>query len=225
MPVRVRSLPWTLESDQFVPILGVYAGEDWADGDQLPVRATISSTLSVTNSASAAPFPLLQGGKVARLGGYQRDKAGRWQPLTDSGPAPVTPLDVNFGGMILLTGVDLPTKAQAGTELPFTLHWQASAPVNFDYTAFAHLLDAQGNKVAQLDWQPHDRLGLLPTSSWLVGWPVTDMQRMLLPSNLPPGDYTLLVGFYNWQTGNRLPAQGDGVTDDNVVSLGPLWIK
>jgi hypothetical protein len=100
--------------------------------------------------------------------------------------------------MIRLLGVDLPMQAQAGTQLPFTFHWRASAPVDFDYTAFAHLLDAQGNKIAQLDWQPHDRMGLLPTSAWPLGWPVTDAQQLPLPPDLAAGDYTLLVGFYNW---------------------------
>ena len=109
--------------------------------------------------------------------------------------------------------------------MPFTLHWQASAPVDFDYTAFAHLLDAQGNKVAQLDWQPHDRMGVLPTSAWPRGWPVIDAQRLLLPADLPPGDYTLLVGLYNWQSGERLPAQGERVVDGNAVQLGPFRIE
>jgi hypothetical protein len=222
-------LPWTLEGDQLVTLLGVYAGKDWEEGEQLPirtaVRSAISGTLTVTDSAALAPFPLLQGGRLARLGGYQRNSGNQWQPISESGPAPTTPLTVDFGGMIHLAGVDLPTQAQAGVELPFTLHWQASAPVDFDYTAFAHLLDAQGNNVAQVDWQPHDRLGLLPTSSWLLGRPVIDTQRLALPPDLPPGSYTLLVGFYNWQTGDRLSAQGDGVTGDNAVTLGPVQIK
>jgi hypothetical protein len=140
-------------------------------------------------------------------------------------PTPATPLAVNFGGMIDLRGADLPAQAQAGIELPFTLYWQANAPVDFDYTAFAHLLDAQGNKVAQLDWQPHDGLGVLPTSAWPQGWPVVDTQRLPLPPDLPAGDYTLLVGFYNWQDGKRLPAEGEGVIGGDAVGLGPLRIE
>jgi hypothetical protein len=97
--------------------------------------------------------------------------------------------------------------------------------VDFDYTAFAHLIDAQGNKVAQLDWQPRDPLGLLPTTSWPQGWPVVDAQRLPLPPDLAAGDYTLLVGFYNWQNGKRLPAQGAGVIGGDAVGLGPLYIE
>jgi hypothetical protein len=215
VPVRIRTLPWTLESDRFVPIVGLYAGENWAEGEQLPITSTVDPPA----------FPLLQEGKVARLGGYQRGEGGEWELVDNTTPAPQTPLDVDFGGMIRLVGADLPTQAHAGAELPFTLHWRASAPVDFDYTAFAHLLDAQGNKVAQLDWQPHDALGTLPATSWPQGWPVTDKQLVPLPSDLAPGDYTLLVGLYNWQNGSRLPAQGQGVMGGDAVQIGPLRIE
>ena len=216
-PVRVTTLPWSLEADQFVPLLGLYAGENWAEGEQLPITHAAD--------ASTSPFPLLQGGKVVRLGGYERDAAGTWQPVANVATTPTTPLAVDFGGMIDLVGADLPTQAAAGSALSFTLHWQARAAVDFDYSAFAHLLDAEGNKVAQLDWQPHDRFGVLPTSAWPLGWPVVDAQQLSLPPDLPAGDYTLLVGFYNWQSGERLPAQGERVSGGDVVELGPLRIE
>ncbi len=214
VPVHIRTLPWRLEVDQFVPLVGLYTGENWAEGEPLAITPTDSSGPS---------FPLLQGGKVARLGGYLRDEAGEWQLIEPtSAPTPQIALDVEFGGMIDLLGADLPasvqmSNTQAGEELPFTLHWRASAPIDFDYTAFAHLLDAQGNKVAQLDWQPHDRMGLLPTSAWPQDWPVTDSQRLPLPPDLAPGEYTLLIGFYNWQSGERLPTRSaEGVAGDSV---------
>ena len=219
-PVRVTTLPWSLDADQFVPLLGVYTGRNWAEGEQLSI--TLADELS--DAAPTSPFPLLQGGKVVRLGGYQRAGAGIWHPVTNVSATPTTPLDVNFGGMIDLVGADLPAQAVTGLELPFTLHWQASAPVNFDYTAFAHLLDDQGNKVAQLDWQPHDSLGVLPTSAWPLGWPVMDAQQLPLPPDLPAGEYRLLVGFYNWQSGDRLPVQGTDVIGGDVVEFGPLQI-
>lgn len=216
-PVRVRTLPWSVAGENFVPWLGLYAGENWAEGSPLPVIAV--------DAAAGSPFPLLQGGNLVRFHGYERSAQGQWQPGALAAPAPATPLAVNFGGVIDLVGADLPVTAYAGVELPFTLHWQAVAPVDFDYTAFAHLLDAQGNKVAQLDWQPRDRLGVLPTSAWPLAWPVSDAQRLPLPPALPAGEYTLLVGWYNWQSGARLAAQGEGVVDGNAVRLGPLRVE
>jgi hypothetical protein len=54
---------------------------------------------------------------------------------------------------------------------------------------------------------------------------VADAQRLPLPADLPAGEYTLLVGFYNWQDGNRLPAEGDGVIGGDAAALGPLRIE
>jgi uncharacterized membrane protein len=215
-PVQMRTLPWTIEADRFVPLLAVYAGDDWGSAEKLPI--------AFTDGARDPNFPLLQGGQIVRLSGYERDGLGAWQQVSLDAPTSTMPLDVDFGGMIDLVGADLPAQAQAGGQLPFTLHWQASAAVRFDYSAFAHLIDAQGNKVAQLDYQPYDAMGPLPTSAWPIGWPVTDAQKITLPPDLPPGDYTLLVGLYNWQSGSRLPAQGEGVIGGDAVQLGPLRV-
>jgi hypothetical protein len=212
----MRTLPWTIEADRFVPLLAVYAGDDWGSAEKLPI--------AFTDGARDPNFPLLQGGQIVRLSGYERDGLGAWQQVSLDAPTSTMPLDVDFGGMIDLVGADLPAQAQAGGQLPFTLHWQASAAVRFDYSAFAHLIDAQGNKVAQLDYQPYDAMGPLPTSAWPIGWPVTDAQKITLPPDLPPGDYTLLVGLYNWQSGSRLPAQGEGVIGGDAVQLGPLRV-
>jgi hypothetical protein len=39
--------------------------------------------------------------------------------------------------------------------------------------------------------------------------------------DLPPGDYTPLLGVYNWQTGVRLPLN----TPDNLLPLDPVTIR
>lgn len=221
MGVQIATLPWSLDADAFVPLLGVYRGETWGEGEPLPVVTT------------QAQFPLLEGGNVVRLEGYTRDDQGIWLPISMSAPVanqlPTTPIRAYFGGMLELVGANLPAQAKAGEPLNFTLHWQASAPVDFDYSAFAHLLDAGGNKVAQADWQPRDAMGILPTSTWPLHWPVIDAQQLQLPADLPAGEYTLLVGFYNWQSGDRLPAEGlpvdRGVVVGDAVQLGPLRIE
>jgi uncharacterized membrane protein len=216
--VRVRTLPWSLDTEQFVPLLGIYAGASWAEGEQLAIRPA-------TSANTPLPYPLLQGGKLLRLGGYLWDATWGWQPIANDAPSPTMPLEVDFGSMIALVGADLPAQGQAGTVLPFTLHWRARSAINFDYTAFAHLLDSGGNKVAQLDWQPHDRMGLLPTGAWPLGWPVIDAQALPLPATLPAGDYTLIVGLYNWESGSRLPAQGAATVGGDSVQLGSVKIE
>jgi hypothetical protein len=90
---------------------------------------------------------------------------------------------------------------------------------------FAHLLDAAGNKVAQLDWQPYDVAGRLPTSAWVAGRPVVDSQVLALPDDLPSGEYRLIVGLYNWEDGRRLPAQGADAEPGDVVTVATVEIR
>lgn len=209
-PVQVTTLPWTLESDRFTLLLGVYAGETWAEGERLPVRSGL---------------PVLEDGRLLRLGGYQHSAAGEWLPVSEEASTPATPLDARFGEAIRLDGVTLPTTAQPATGLPFTLYWQATAPLDQEYTVFVHLLDAAENKVAQLDWQPQDATGPLPTTAWQPGRPVVDSQTLGLPSELAPGLYRLVMGLYDWRDGTRLPAHGSQALPGDVVELGTIEIK
>jgi hypothetical protein len=113
---------------------------------------------------------------------------------------------VQFWNLIHLTGVNLPVNSlKPGDSMPFTLYWQSSAPITVDLKTFAHLLDQNGNMVAQLDWTPQDQLGYLPTSAWQPNRPVTDAQCIPLPADLPAGQYRLVVGWYYPVTGERLP--------------------
>ncbi len=207
-PVSVQTLPWTLDDDQMVLGVGAYAGENWNAGERLPV------------TAHSGDLPVLDGGALLRLGGFVRDNAGGWAAVAadDAPAAQQTPLNIGFGDAIELVGASTPATAQAGAPLGFTLYWQATQPVTHDYNSFVHLLDANGDKVAQLDWTPGDAISQLPTSQWPTGVTLADTQQLPLPPDLPPGAYTLIGGLYDWQSGERL---GDAVelgvieVDDN----------
>jgi uncharacterized membrane protein len=212
--VLVQTLPWTLTVDRFVLVVGLYTGaEDWQSGQRLPVDRV------------EPPLPRLPGDLV-RLGGYQRTDEQQWvaRPLTPAAPA--QPLRATFGEQIVLEGVTITTTAlSAGATLPFTLFWRAQQPATFDYNLFAHLLDEADNKVAQLDWQPHDAISQLPATAWIVGQPVVDTQSLTLPPTLPPGNYRLIVGWYNWQDNKRLPATGPHSAAGDVVMVAHLAVK
>jgi len=136
--------------------------------------------------------------------------------------APSTPLAVEFWSLIQLKGVDLPAAPLLSNEpLQFSLHWQTSAPLTIDLTAFAHLLNEQGQTVAQLDWTPQDALGYLPTTAWQPQRTVIDHQSMPL-NNLPSGQYRLIIGWYYAVTGQRLPitsAQGGEEIEVGVIQV------
>ncbi|MFQ6016006.1 MAG: DUF2723 domain-containing protein [Anaerolineae bacterium] len=120
------------------------------------------------------------------------------------------PLLVNFADTIALRGYDL--VHEEGT-IRLTLHWQALARMEEDYTIFVHLVDERGQLLAQDDGQP--RAGGYPTSIWDEGEVVTDEHR-LSTVGLPEGSYQLRVGFYLLETLQRLPVldeEGNRVGD------------
>ncbi len=115
------------------------------------------------------------------------------------------PATANFDGQIELLGYD--TARQPG-KLAVTLHWRALQPPAKDYAVFVHLLDAQGQILAQHDGQPQN--GAYPTSVWDAGEVVADEHVLDLPADLPTGAYRLRVGWYLPGTGDRLPVVGGG---------------
>jgi hypothetical protein len=113
--------------------------------------------------------------------------------------------DALFGGSLLLKGHSIQPNGvvpQEDETLTLQLWWQALAPVDTDYTVFVHLLDTSGSIVAQGDGVPVD--GRYPTSAWEVGESIIDPHSLILPPNLPDGEYRLVVGLYNPQDGSRL---------------------
>ena len=89
-----------------------------------------------------------------------------------------------------------------GQTLDYTLHWKAIDSIDQDYTVFNHLLDAKGNIIAQQDSMPQQNQ--YPTSLWEPGEIVLDPHVISLPTELEPGAYTLRVGLYELETGQRL---------------------
>ncbi len=83
---------------------------------------------------------------------------------------------------------------QAGDPVCVELQWSTTAPIATDYTVFIHVLDENGNLVAQSDLQPGG--GYAPTSHWPIGQPIMDRQGVVLPPALSPGTYRIVIGLY-----------------------------
>jgi hypothetical protein len=128
-------------------------------------------------------------------------------------------LDHRLGSAIRLLGYHLITPESApGGEMRLLLYWQADATPQEDYTVFVHVLNDAGEITAQKDNMPGD--GELPTSQWDTGPQIDDLHVIPLPSDLPPGEYRIAIGLYNWQTGERLPvhpANGEQVPESAIV--------
>ena len=128
--------------------------------------------------------------------------------------APERPLNVELGDRILLLGYSL---RRSNTALEVVLQWKAVRYVDTDYTVFVHLLDPSGVIVAQHDGEPSE--GLASTSIWVPGQAIRDEHRLLLPSDMAPGTYTLVCGMYDQAKRERLT-----ITDGPVSQPGDSLI-
>ncbi|MDE3089379.1 MAG: hypothetical protein KGJ80_08330, partial [Chloroflexota bacterium] len=139
--------------------------------------------------------------------------AGQSQVQVEGAQAPT-----NFGDQIALVGYTRPRTIVAGSTLTVKLYWRALASITEDYTVFVHVLDANGNTVAQKDDQP--QRGAYPTSFWDVGETVADEYAVALPSDLAPGDYQIETGIYRASNGARLSIRNGG----DALGLGTIRV-
>src|SRR3972149_5001323 len=90
--------------------------------------------------------------------------------------------------------------------MSLTLSWRATRQPDDDYTVFIHLLGPSGEVVAQADSQP--QAGQYPTRYWDAGEQVSDGHQLMLPADLPSGEYRLQAGMYRLATGEGLQGRG-----------------
>ena len=135
--------------------------------------------------------------------------AGR--PRRYSPPDVVAPLGAQFGAVIELVGLTEPvimpaptTPPEAVPLLPISLVWHGLAPNSVSLVRSLQLLTADGRLIAQQDGIPCAEL--CPTNSWLTDEYLLDSVDLPLPTELDPGDYQLMVGWYDPATLTRIPA-------------------
>lgn len=141
-------------------------------------------------------------------------------PPEDPAPnGPAYEMNYQLGDHILLEQVRLSdTTIRTGQPFTVVLHWVSDGQITDDYVTFVHLLDSNGQLVAQQDNVP--LFGVRPTATWNEDEPLEDVYIMLIPDNLTPGSYTLSVGMYQSQTIERLPVYdeaGNPQPDSRII--------
>lgn len=124
-------------------------------------------------------------------------------------PMPVSSPLAEWDNGIALTAATLHEDASGVTVQTL---WQTRAPANRDVTLFVHLLDANGQLVAQQDQPPH-----LPASVWLAGEIITD--TIIVQMSKSAQWTTAVIGLYDAASGERakfVSGTADHV-DDRVV--------
>ena len=128
--------------------------------------------------------------------------------------------DLRFGEHIRLSGHDLHSPdPQPGDELAVTLYWKATATPPDNHSLFLHLVgDDETRPLARVDGDP--AVPARPTQTWDRPEETLISPRfsLPLPADLPPGDYRVMLGLHNFETGERLPLR-----DASDTLLGDAW--
>lgn len=129
-------------------------------------------------------------------------------------PETAVSFNQSFSDLVTLVGYKLEKQEIASFEtLPMTLFWQPDELIESSYKVFVQLLDDNGRIVTQQDQIPAS--GARPTTGWVPGEFVQDDYALVLPPDVTPGQYQLITGLYNAETGERLPltdGSGDAIT-------------
>lgn len=140
----------------------------------------------------------------------------RYWPYVETA-APQTPTSAVYGESISLLGYELTAEANP----TLTLYWQSVQPVAESYDVFIHIVDETGQIVAQADTAPVATLA--PTNRWQVGDIIRDEHTFTRPPDLPTGMYTIRVGFFLRETGQRLTAVGPQAEGDVITIASFSW--
>jgi hypothetical protein len=197
-----------------------FSPDQWRVGDRVVSRFELPIPVDVPEAIADLNFGLfdIDTGQRVPVFTPAREPAGGAVvvgPVRITGPqlnlpAPSHPTRIRFGSALTLDGYDV--NASTSGLVMVRLHWHADARVSSDYTAFVHLLDAQGRFLVGADSQPGN--GRYPTSTWQVDDSFVDDHTLAAPSGVKAAG--IEIGMYLLATGQRLPV----VDLDTRGSLG-----
>jgi hypothetical protein len=126
--------------------------------------------------------------------------------LTDWPDPPAQVREVDLGEVMRLESAGLADTTWArGDTQHLLLVWRPLQALTTDYKVFVHLADESGRPVAQ--WDGFPCFNTAYTSQWAAGETVRDHVLLSVPGDIPRGEYSLLAGFYEGATGERLGGQ------------------
>jgi hypothetical protein len=195
---------WQSHIHPFATIVVELRGKDWQASSEgiLYPQAHLLTWHELTIPAAASGHAVLRviapNGQSTTLAEY--DIAPINRIFTE--PPLANHVSATFKEAGTLVGFDAPKTANRAEPLNVRLVWKASATPTTAYTVFVHLLDANGQVIAQSDAQPAENKR--PTTSWLAGEYITDPHSLTWNRQDYGGSATLEVGLYDQNTGERV---------------------
>ena len=129
-----------------------------------------------------------------------------WPYVAEANPQAAR--DVVLGSAVRFMGYDWDDSAETPA---LTIYWESLQPLDRRLHVFIHIVDEQGNIVAQIDRQPNN--GVTPTHLWQPGDIIPDHYTIVLPEDVADGEYAIRAGIYSQETMQRLPISAGGAGD------------
>ena len=184
-----------------------------------PTDAIVADRMGVQiANGAAAPVEAVLTIKLDEDG--PRYDIGTVKVIPAAWPAMTEPL-ATLGSGIQLAAADLSAATAApGDTTAVRLRWQVVAPPGPGLLhAFVHLGDPTQPPLAQADGPVMG--GQYPSRLWEEGEVFEETIMLTLPGDLPPGDYPVHIGLYDFDSGIRLPALvGDQRSPTDVFTIG-----
>lgn len=130
---------------------------------------------------------------------------------------------ITFGeGDLAAVGWTIHTQdARPGEAIDVTVGWQVPDALIDGLSAFLHLADAQERPLAQWDGAPYEGQG----RALDAGEALASTYTLALPEDVAPGQYQLLLGVYEWDTGERLRPQSARGLPSGAVVVGTITVS
>lgn len=196
------------------PLAPLWPTGEWAAGERVFTHYALQIPAGAEHGSYTVTATLMDGaqavGQPAVVGQLQLSGT----PRTFEPPNLATISGSQFGTEIVLYGYEVNTDPD---RVNLTLYWQAEQAMTTSYKYFVHLLDTvTGQPVTQADGVP--RNWSYPTTAWLPGEFVSDTVSLDL-SGVPAGNYQLVIGLYDPDSGRRLPLHPSYPND-----ALPIWV-
>jgi len=136
--------------------------------------------------------------------------------------------DVNFGGRLMLMGIDGPLSAESAGTWEGILYWRSIQPTDENYHTAVQVIDPSGDIVGQSN---AEYPGGMPSSWWPNGTYARDVHRVPIRPGTPPGQYQVQVIAYEaGKPYQRLPIvsatlSNGWMTGDTAIRVAQLTIK
>jgi hypothetical protein len=175
--------------------------------------AGVEAAAHFQTTTEHAPYSLYQFDLHQRLS--QTAQQSEQTVFVSSTLQPVS-VPVQFGEIVQLIGYSIKT-SQPPASTAIVTYWQVLQPIDAPLRLFVHALDANGQIAAQ-----DDRLDV-PSKGWRSGDLIAQVSRLSLPADAGP--VWIEAGWYDPESGERLPVLLNGQTIDQRVLLNRVEIK